>query len=76
MIEIYINLLRKNFLKINGYSSLKQMVENQNFNDAEEYFRKVSQKIIFINRLREALGLDVKISIKDLLLYTFGFILK
>ena len=53
------------------------MIENQNFNDAEEYFKeKYLKKSYSLDRLREALGLDVNISIKDLLLYTFGFISK
>ena len=53
------------------------MVENQNFNDAEKYFKeKYLNKSYSLDKLREALGLDVNISIKELLLYTFGFIQK
>ena len=39
----------------------------------EQYFKeKYLNKSYSLDRLREALGLDVNISIKDLLLYTFG----
>ena len=60
-----------------SYNTLKRMIENQNFNDAEHYFKeKYINKSYSLDRLREALGLNVNISIKDLLLYTFGFISK
>ena len=60
-----------------SYSNLKQMIENQKFEDAEQYFNeKYLNKSYSLDRLRDALGLDVNISIKDLLLYTFGFISK
>ena len=38
--------------------------------------KSILKNHIHLIRLREALGLDVNISIKDLLLYTFGFISK
>ena len=75
--DLYKSFKEEFFKDKQVYSSLKQMIENQNFNDAEEYFKeKYLKKSYSLDRLREALGLDVKISIKDLLLYTFGFISK
>ena len=60
-----------------SHDILKQMVENQEFDDAEHYFKeKYLNSSYSLDKLREALGLDVNISIKDLLLYTFGFISK
>jgi hypothetical protein len=75
--DLYKSFKEEFFKDKQSYSSLKQMIENQNFNDAEEYFKeKYLSKSYSLDRLREALGLDVNISIKDLLLYTFGFISK
>ena len=60
-----------------SYSTLKQLIENQNFKDAEQYFKeKYLEKSYSLDRLKRSLGLNVNISIKDLLLYTFGFISK
>ena len=60
-----------------SHDILKQMIENQEFDDAEQYFKeKYLNSSYSLDKLREALGLDVNISIKDLLLYTFGFIAK
>ena len=74
----YYKSFKEDFFKDKqSYNTLKQMVEIQNFNDAEQYFKeKYLNKSYSLDRLREALGLDVNISIKDLLLYTFGFISK
>ena len=75
--DLYKSFKEEFFKDKQSYNSLKQMIENQNFNDAEEYFKeKYLKKSYSLDRLREALGLDVNISIKDLLLYTFGFISK
>ena len=75
--DLYKTFKEEFFKDKQSYNSLKQMIENQNFNDAEEYFKeKYLKKSYSLDRLREALGLDVNISIKDLLLYTFGFISK
>jgi type I restriction enzyme R subunit len=60
-----------------SHDILKQMIGNQEFDDAEQYFKeKYLNSSYSLDKLREALGLDVNISIKDLLLYTFGFISK
>ena len=75
--DLYKSFKEEFFKDKQSFNSLKQMIENQNFNDAEEYFKeKYLKKSYSLDRLREALGLDVNISIKDLLLYTFGFISK
>jgi type I restriction enzyme R subunit len=75
--DLYKSFKEEFFKDKQSFNSLKQMIENQNFNDAEEYFKeKYLNKSYSLDRLREALGLDVNISIKDLLLYTFGFISK
>jgi len=75
--DLYKSFKEEFFKDKQSFNSLKQMIENQNFNDAEEYFKeKYLKKSYSLDRLREALGLDVNISIKDLLLYTFGFITK
>ena len=75
--DLYKSFKEEFFKDKQSYSSLKQMIENQNFKDAEQYFKeKYLKKSYSLDRLREALGLDVNISIKDLLLYTFGFISK
>ena len=75
--DLYKSFKEEFFKDKQSFNSLKQMIENQNFNGAEEYFKeKYLQKSYSLDRLREALGLDVNISIKDLLLYTFGFISK
>ena len=75
--DLYKSFKEEFFKDKQSFNSLKQMIENQNFNDAEEYFKeKYLKKSYSLERLREALGLDVNISIKDLLLYTFGFISK
>ena len=75
--DLYKSFKEDLFKDKQSFNSLKQMIENQNFNDAEEYFKeKYLNKSYSLDRLREALGLDVNISIKDLLLYTFGFISK
>ena len=75
--DLYKSIKEEFFKDKQSFNSLKQMIENQNFNDAEEYFKeKYLNKSYSLDRLREALGLDVNISIKDLLLYTFGFITK
>lgn len=75
--NLYKSLKEDLFKDKQSYSTLKQMIENQNFNDAEILFKKnYLKKSYSLDRLREALGLDVNISIKDLLLYTFGFISK
>lgn len=75
--DLYKSFKEEFFKDKQSFNSLKQMIENQNFNDAEEFFKeKYLKKSYSLDRLREALGLDVNISIKDLLLYTFGFISK
>ena len=57
-----------------SYDILHQMVEQQNFTDAEKYLKeKYFSKSYSLDKLREALGLDVNISIKELLLYLFDF---
>ena len=57
-----------------SYDILYQMVEQQNFEDAEKYLKeKYFSKSYSLEKLREALGLDINISIKELLLYLFDF---
>ncbi len=73
--DLYKSFKEEFFKDKQSFNSLKQMIENQNFNDAEEYFKeKYLKKSYSLERLREALGLDVNITIKELLLYTFGYI--
>jgi type I restriction enzyme R subunit len=75
--DLYKSFKEEFFKDKQSYTNLKQMIENQNFDDAEKYFKeKFLNKSYSLDKLREALGLDVNISIKDLLLYTFGFISK
>ena len=75
--DLYKSFKEDLFKDKQSYNTLKQMIENQNFSDAEQYFKeKYINKSYSLDRLREALGLNVNISIKDLLLYTFGFISK
>ncbi len=75
--DLYKSFKEDLFKDKQSYSNLKLMIENQKFEDAEQYFKeKYLNKSYSLDRLREALGLDVNISIKDLLLYTFGFISK
>ena len=75
--DLYKSFKEEFFKDKQSYDTLKQMIENQNFTDAEQYFKeKYLNKSYSLDRLREALGLDVNISIKELLLYTFGFISK
>lgn len=75
--DLYKSFKEEFFKDKQTYSSIKQMIEKQDFNEAEEYFKeKYLKKSYSLDRLREALGLDVNISIKELLLYTFGFISK
>ena len=60
-----------------SYDTLYQMVEQQNFGDAEKYLKeKYFSKSYSLDKLREALGLDINISIKELLLYLFDFTTK
>ena len=60
-----------------SYNILYSMVEQQNFIDAEKYFKeKYLNKTYSLDKLRASLGLNVNIDIKDLLLYLFGFISK
>jgi len=75
--DLYKSFKEELFKDKQSYSNLKQMIENQKFEDAEQYFKeKYLNKSYSLDRLREALGLDINISIIDLLLYTFGFISK
>ena len=70
--------LKEDILKDKAsYKTLYDMVENQNFNDAENYLKeKYLNNSRTLDNLRLSLGLDVNISIKELLLYMFGFIKK
>tara|TARA_B100000700_G_scaffold198073_1_gene217857 strand:+ start:1 stop:993 length:993 start_codon:yes stop_codon:yes gene_type:complete len=70
--------LKEDILKDKAsYKTLYDMVENQNFNDAENYLKeKYFNNSRTLDNLRLSLGLDVNISIKELLLYMFGFIKK
>ena len=57
---------------------LKKFVEEQAFNKADEYLKQnilnKSETKFSLDKLRKSLGLDINISIKELLLYAFGFI--
>jgi len=57
---------------------LKKFVEKQEFNKADEYLKQnilnKSETKFSLDKLRKSLGLDINISIKELLLYAFGFI--
>ena len=70
--------LKEDILKDKAsYKTLYDMVENQKFNDAENYLKeKYFNNSRTLDNLRLSLGLDVNISIKELLLYMFGFIKK
>ncbi len=70
--------LKEDILKDKAsYKTLYDMVENQNFTDAENYLKeKYFNNSRTLDNLRLSLGLDVNISIKELLLYMFGFINK
>jgi type I restriction enzyme R subunit len=60
-----------------SYQALYEMVEKQNFDEAEKYLKeKYFNKSYSLDKLRESLGLDVNISVKELLLYLFGFTTK
>ena len=60
-----------------SYQTLYEMVEKQNFDEAEKYLKeKYFNKSYSLDKLRESLGLDVNISVKELLLYLFGFTTK
>ena len=60
-----------------SYSKLKGLVEIQNFEEAEKYLNEKYFKSSYsLEKLRDSLGLDVNISIKELLLYLFGYINK
>ncbi len=57
-----------------SYNTLYQMVEKQEFEEAEKYLKeKYFNKSYSLVRLRESLNLDVNISVKELLLYLFDF---
>ena len=57
-----------------SYDILHEMVEKQNFDDAENYLKeKFFNKSYSLEKLRDSLGLDVNLSIRDLLLYLFDF---
>ena len=57
-----------------SYNILYQMVEKQEFDEAEKYLKeKYFNKSYSLDRLRVSLGLDVNISVKELLLYIFEF---
>ena len=60
-----------------SYQTLYEMVEKQNFDEAEKYLKeKYFNKSYSLDKLRESLGLDINISVKELLLYLFGFTTK
>jgi type I restriction enzyme R subunit len=60
-----------------SYQTLYEMVEKQNFDEAEKYLKeKYFNKSYSLDKLRESLGLDVNISVRELLLYLFGFTTK
>ena len=69
------NNFRNDILKDKkSYDTLYQMVEQQNFSDAEKYLKEnYFSKSYSLDKLRDALGLDINISIKELLLYLFDF---
>ena len=57
-----------------SYDILHEMVEKQKFDDAENYLKeKFFNKSYSLEKLRDSLGLDVNLSIRDLLLYLFDF---
>lgn len=59
------------------YKILYEMVEKQNFDEAEKYLKeKFFNKSYSLDKLRESLGLDINITVKELLLYLFGFTTK
>lgn len=64
--------------KIVGDKVIQDLVKQQNFDDAETYLKdKVldkPQEFFTIEKLRRSLGLDRKLTISELLLYTFGHI--
>ena len=75
--DLYKSFREDIFKDKKSYDTLYQMVEQQNFSDAEKYLKeKYFSKSYSLDKLREALGLDVNISIKELLLYLFNFTTK
>ena len=58
---------------------LKKLVEEQAFHKADELKQNIlnkSETKFSLDKLRKSLGLDINISIKELLLYAFGFMIK
>ena len=75
--DLYKSFREDIFKDKKSYDTLYQMVEQQNFVDAEQYLKEnYFSKSYSLDKLREALGLNVNISIKELLLYLFDFTTK
>ena len=59
-------------------SVIKNLVENQNFAEAENYLKEKildkPQEFFTIDKLRKSLGIDRKLTFSELLLYVFGHI--
>ena len=72
--DLYKSLKEDIFKDKASYKALYDMVENQNFNDAENYLKeKYFNNSRTLDNLRLSLGLDVNISIKELLLYVWFY---
>ena len=63
--DLYKSFKEDLFKDKQSYSNLKIMIENQKFEDAEQYFKeKYLNKSYSLDRLREALGLFSKSVVK------------
>ena len=75
--DLYKSLRDEIYADKQSYETLTQLIQNQNFDDAENFFKeKYLKETYSLKKLQHALGLDINISIKELLLYIFGYINK
>ena len=72
------NLYRSFKNSVIDNSVIKDLVENQNFAEAETYLKNKildkPQEFFTIDKLRKSLGIDRKLTFSELLLYVFGHI--
>jgi type I restriction enzyme R subunit len=72
------NLYRSFKKKVTGDAIIKDLVSQQNFDEAETYLKdKVldkPQEFFTIDKLRKSLGLDRRLTVPELLLHVFGHI--
>ena len=72
------NLYRSFRKKVYEDETIKNFVNEQNFEEAEEYLKTnildKPQEFFTIEKLRKSLGLDRKLTVSELLLHAFGHI--